>query len=328
MRKGFLKLVLTMVRPPAALVLMLFAALGAAQAGVTESFHPVFTTVLVIIAAGFTNATCLNDITDESIDKVNLAQATGRPLVSGTASPNQLLAVAALAGAVSLGLAWAVGWQVGVVVTVGLLLNAAYSIPPVRLAERGGVATALLPLGYVVVPYLVAAFSVGPTLSRRGLLLLAGLYLCFAGRIILKDFRDVEGDAKFGKNTFLLRHGARATCLASAILWLAGAAVLPFLVPARSPVLPAFALLLGSVLYGLRRLASTIDRSEQITTIGCIAMVGRGMTVILLAHFSIVEKGWPYEAQVFFIMALAASIGGMFFATLSERTEVATAKSG
>ena len=38
-------------------------------------------------------------------------------------------------------------------------------------------------------------------------MLLAGLYVGFIGRILLKDFRDVRGDALFGKRTFLVRHG-------------------------------------------------------------------------------------------------------------------------
>ena len=55
-------------------------------------------------------------------------------------------------------------------------------------------------------------------------MLLAGLYVGFIGRILLKDFRDVRGDALFGKRTFLVRHGRRTTCRLSAVLWTAGTA--------------------------------------------------------------------------------------------------------
>ena len=44
---------------------------------------------------------------------------------------------------------------------------------------------------------------------------MAALYLLFVGRIVLKDFRDREGDAAYGKSTFLLKCGKPATCLAS-----------------------------------------------------------------------------------------------------------------
>ena len=60
------------------------------------------------------------------------------------------------------------------------------------------------------------------------LLLLAGLYAGFVGRILLKDFRDVRGDALFGKRTFLVRHGRGATCTLSAIFMTLGVSVLPF----------------------------------------------------------------------------------------------------
>jgi hypothetical protein len=41
---------------------------------------------------------------------------------------------------------------------------------------------------------------------------MGGLYVGFIGRIMLKDFPDVRGDALFGERTFLVRHGWRATC--------------------------------------------------------------------------------------------------------------------
>jgi 4-hydroxybenzoate polyprenyltransferase len=55
---------------------------------------------------------------------------------------------------------------------------------------------------------------------------MAALYLLFAGRIVLKDFRDRVGDAAYGKPTFLLLYGKRATCLVSAGAICAGDALL------------------------------------------------------------------------------------------------------
>jgi 4-hydroxybenzoate polyprenyltransferase len=37
--------------------------------------------------------------------------------------------------------------------------------------------------------------------------------------MLLKDFRDIKGDKKFGKKTFLIRYGAKATCVSSAVIW-------------------------------------------------------------------------------------------------------------
>ena len=86
----------------------------------------------------------------------------------------------------------------------------------------------LLPLGYVAVPYLLGIFAVRSTITPNDLLLLGGLYAGFIGRIVLKDFRDVRGDALFGKRTFLVRHGRRATCIFSAAFLVLGVGVLPF----------------------------------------------------------------------------------------------------
>src|SRR5205085_2049107 len=85
-----------------------------------------------------------------------------------------------------------------------------YSRRPLRISDRGAVASFLLPVGYVAVPFLVGFFGVGGRLRARDFVLLAGLWVTFVGRILLKDFRDVEGDAMFGKRTYLVRHGRPA----------------------------------------------------------------------------------------------------------------------
>lgn len=104
---------------------------------------------------------------------------------------------------------------------------------PVRLADRGALAALVLPAGYVAVPYLVGIFAVRGSPRPADLLLLAGLYLGFIGRILVKDFRDVRGDALFGKRTFLVRHGRRRTCQFSACCWLVDTGAI--LAAARQP---------------------------------------------------------------------------------------------
>src|SRR5438067_396267 len=103
-----------------------------------------------------------------------------------------------------------------------VLLILAYSLRPIRVADRGAVASLLLPAGYVGVPYLVGIFSVRDRVTAGDFVLLGGLYVGFIGRILLKDFRDVRGDALFGKRTFLVRHGRGRTCAFSAVCWITG----------------------------------------------------------------------------------------------------------
>lgn len=316
------RLVTMMIRPPVALVLFLFAAIGVAQAGKGDALHPLFTVVPLILGGWFVHATVVNDLNDEAIDRVNLGNARGRPLVSGDATHSQLRALGRVGAAAALVTAFAVNWRVGAVVTAGLALSTAYSRPPLRLCGRGALASLLLPSGYVAVPFLVGLFSVGPAIGARELVLLAGLYLTFIGRILLKDFRDVRGDEMFGKRTFLVRHGPRRTCGASAAFWVAGSATMLLLFPWRSLIVAVFAALLACALHGLRRLATTDGDVAQQVVIGAIAQTGRGMGVVLLAHLTMVGKGWDSTAQALVVVVLGLLYAGQYAATLSERERV------
>ena len=81
------------------------------------------------------------------------------------------------------------------VVSYGLASPMLYSLPPLRLSGRGTLTSALLPLGYVAVPYLTGAFSSGAGITELSPRLLIGLYLGFMGRLVLKDFRDEAATA-------------------------------------------------------------------------------------------------------------------------------------
>lgn len=317
------RLVWMMVRPPVALVLLLFAAVGMAQAGRPDSVDPLLGGVMAVVAGWFVHATVLNDRADEAIDRVNLTGARGRPLVAGLATRGQLLVLGNLAGAAALAGAAVLGWPVAVVAAVGLALNWAYSLPPLRISSRGAVASLLLPLGYVCLPYLVGSLAVGPGLDGRGVALLAGLYVTFVGRIVLKDFRDVRGDALFGKRTFLLRHGARATCRFSAACWVVGAASVVAVVPWRTaPVVAAvvvgcFGLYLAGALHALSRLAAAATPTAEQVAIGAVAAMGRGMAVTLLAQLSLLNEGWPTGRAVAVLVVVAALFGARYAATLA-----------
>ena len=323
MSRRAVRLVVMMVRPPVAVLLLLCAAIGLAAAGRADAFHPLFTTVLVTLAGWFVHATVLNDVDDEAIDRVNLAAARGRPLVSGVATRAELLALGRAAGFVSLLVGWATGWRVGAVVTLGLALNVAYSRPPLRVSRRGGVASCLLPLGYVAVPYLVGVLSVKSSLGRQDLVVLAGLYVVFAGRILLKDFRDVRGDAMHGKRTFLVRHGPIATCRLSAACWMVGTSFGLAIVPVWSPLALAFAVFLAGALEGLRRLARASDPVSQQVAIAAVATAGRAMAVTLLAYLSMANKGWTPTAEAVVTAALVALFTAIWATTVASKDRVA-----
>lgn len=210
----------------------------------------------------------------------------GRPLVTGAARRVHLRLVAGLCAAAAPLAALPLGTPAVAVTTAGLAIGAAYSLPPVRIAARGAVASLVLPACYVAVPYLLGLLAARP-LRPGDLVLLAGLYAGFVGRILLKDFRDLRGDALFGKRTFLVRHGRRATCAFSAAGWVTGAALLAV---ATGTGRPAFLLALAAGTAGalalLRALATDGGHRRDERLISATAILGRGLLVVLLAHLS------------------------------------------
>ncbi len=287
----FRRVVVTMLRPGSVVMLAGFAAVGRAEAGGTLSM-PFLITAIGLLAAWYLNATCLNALADEPIDRVNLA-GSSRPLISGLVSRRQLGWVALAAGLSSLALAWSIVPAVLLLASGGLVLNAVYSCRPFRLSDRGGLAAAVLPLGYVALPYLTGALSVGEWISTRGLLVLAALYVSTFGRVLLKDFRDVEGDRRFGKAGFLLRRGPKVTCATSAAAWTIGTAILLALQPPDSPMVPALCILLGCILLALRRLSLNNSIEEKLETVGGVSRAAQSMMLVLLAQMSMQAQGWP-----------------------------------
>jgi 4-hydroxybenzoate polyprenyltransferase len=200
-----------------------------------------------------------------------------------------------------------------VLVTVaGLGVSAGYSLRPVRLADRGAVASLVLPACYVAVPYLLGVLAGhAPRLAPGTLFLLGGLYLGFIGRILLKDFRDVRGDALFGKRTFLVRHGRGWTCVFSACCWVAGTCVILAATHRVTAVLAvAEACCAGGALILLHALSADRGARRDETIIAAIAIIGRGMVLLLFAHLSMVSAGWHplrYDAVIFVIVLLTAA---------------------
>jgi len=143
----------------------------------------------------------------------------------------------------------------------------------------------------------------------------------FLARIVLKDFRDRTGDALFGRRTFLIRHGKRATCAVSAVALALGTALL--LLALQPPPL------LGAVLLGycaavalqLRRLYRASDpRGEQVA-IGLAARMGNELLVTVLAWLLMRAQGAPAADTALLVALLLAAFGGSFL-VLARRPEL------
>lgn len=299
-----IRLLISLVRPPVAMLLGLFACAAMAEAGGPPD-RASLAAVLVAVIGFLVAAVVVNDLADAEIDRVNLQGAGGRPLVEGRADRGEMVTIAITGAVASLTAAATLGRAATIVVIGGLLLAMAYSVRPVRLADRGALASMLLPAGYVAVPFLLGLAAVDAPLTWRPAAVLGALYLGFIGRILLKDFRDVRGDALFGKRTFLVRHGRRATCALSACFWVAGTLVLPAVRDVSLGMVMAHLAMTATVVVLLGSLAGSSSPRTDEAIVAAIAIVGRGAVATLIAHWSAVDAGWSGQWSGLLCVALA-----------------------
>ncbi|TDO89717.1 UbiA family prenyltransferase [Enemella evansiae] len=272
-----------LIRPSTAVLIL-------AQGGFLLSlFAPTRVAVLPMAAAilallcWYAHAVAVNDLTDLDTDRINFAdhpQADQRPLVNGTTTRRQLIAVTIVLAAGLTALTALVSPWLLLALPPMLALNHGYSVRPVRLTGRGGIAQAVLPVGYVLVPATYAWALAGfPRPSVAALVTIAGLYAMFAGRLMLKDLRDVRGDETVGKRTFVLRHGLRTTLLVSAALLGVGLLVMlaGLFAAYRSAwlLIPVAALSAAAAAYGLWRITDEPEIRRQLLW---AAIVGRSAT--------------------------------------------------
>jgi 4-hydroxybenzoate polyprenyltransferase len=211
-----LKAALRFIRPRILVTCYAIAFLGAAVAGSITSKTIL---VIAILILWYIHAASANDYSDRYIDAINLKDPTDRPLISQDASHNKLWQVHFISGLLAVVFSALYGFG-AVLFTVGMLvLDYAYSIKPVRISDRGILSQFLLAFAYVFYPFTLGFWSSNSD-NAYPWLLTTGIYLAFVARVLLKDFRDVKGDKKHGKMTFVLRHGVEATCKTSALFWL------------------------------------------------------------------------------------------------------------
>lgn len=303
------KVVWSTMRAPVVLLLGLYAATGTVAGGSTSSTALLRAALLVLPFLAY--SAVVNDLADVRVDRVNLPDDGQRLLAAGAAHRRHLGWVAAGSAVATLLAGWSLGPLALVVSALGLGLSTAYSVDPVRLAQRGIVAPLALPALYVAVPYLAGLLAARGRVEGADLPLLLALYLGFVGRIVLKDFRDVRGDALFGKRTFLVRHGRVWTCRVSAAFWTSGAALLVWVRPDATPAY-VLATAAGTVLALalLRRLASVADRRQEEWLVSALAIVGRGLLVVLLVDLAAAPAGVPWLVTSALVTSFAVAFGG------------------
>jgi 4-hydroxybenzoate polyprenyltransferase len=226
------------------------------------------------------------------------------------------------AAGVAAGLASAIGLQELLIILLALAMGYAYSLRPLLLSHRTLATPVVLSAFYVAVPYSLGAAIAGGGPQPGDGWLLGALLMLFTGRILLKDFRDREGDAQFHKPTFLLRYGKTATCAASAAAVAAGGVLL---VPALNPPLPIALLLeafIAGILWTLYRLWKAEGKAAEQSAIGLAAKTGNGLLIAVLGLLALGWRDAPAADQLAFTCLVLAVHSAAFYAIVSRPHDV------
>ncbi len=296
----------SLLRYRVAVMIVLFMLLGAAwHRGLTSIDAPVLLMILAL-ASSYVSATSVNDISDREIDEINHPGDRGRPLVTGAARTADLWVLFGVSSVLAVALGLAAGSAAAGIMLLSVMIGALYSLPPARLSYRTYLAPLTLAVAYVGIPYWAGVIVVGESLRTSDVPLMTALYLLFAGRIILKDFRDREGDAAFGKPTFLLKYGKKATCLVSLCALCAGDALLVASLAGNWWLAALLQLYIASIMVMLRRLYRVSSRNDEQLSIGVGAKMGNGLLVTLLGALILSNQGADWITQLVFGLALTA----------------------
>jgi 4-hydroxybenzoate polyprenyltransferase len=316
----FLLLYVRMLRYRVATMLWMFLLLAAAyREGLrTPSWDYLWSTIA--LASCYVAATAINDVADRDIDRVNHPRDAGRPLVSGDANESDLLRLHVAAAALALLAAVPLGWFGIGVVLLSLAVAVAYSLPPLTLSHRTLLAPLVLAVAYVLVPYAHGLLGADVSFTARDLPFAAALFALFIARIVLKDFRDRDGDARYGKPTLLLRAGKRVTCLTSVVALAAGNILLLLAVRPPAPVAVVLELFFCAVAWMLLVLLRSTDRRDEQVAIGIGARMANGVLIATLATLLLEARGATAQEQLGLVSGLAL-VFGLSFLTLVARPQ-------
>ena len=297
-----------LLRYRVAVMIIIFMLLGAAWHQGQTTIDRSVVLMILALASSYVGATSVNDIADREIDEINHPGDQGRPLVTGAARSADLWMIFGASGVLAVALPLAISPAAAGIMGLSLVIGVVYSLPPLKLSYRTFQAPLTLAAAYVGIPYWAGVVVGGGRLQIFDVPLMAALYLLFAGRIVLKDFRDREGDAAYGKPTFLLKYGKRATCLVSAGAICAGDSLLVAALAERWWLWVAALLqpYVASVMLMLYRLYRVSGRRDEQLAIGVGARMGNGLLATLVGILILANHGADWITQLTFSLALMA----------------------
>lgn len=315
-----LKLSLKFARPQIILTMAFLVVLGSLISG---GLNLKTLIAFVIVSVAIIHANSINDYSDRQIDEVNLQGAKDRPFVTGELSDRGFWLLNTVSAIVALLLSLVFGYQAVIFSIAIIIFDYVYSLKPIRLTDRTLVSPLLLAACYTYYPLSLGYWS--NVHSQYPWLLSSAIYLAFLARMLLKDFRDVEGDERFGKITFLVRYGAKATCLVSASLWAFAFLIALFALDFSPGVLVTLPLGLLHVSWLLNLLWLTKDKAIQQRIINFIANAANSSILAIFLSLLVQNLSGINSFQKVLIPAVLA--GGLiivnFVKFLMQRSQLA-----
>lgn len=324
----YLRLALTMLRYRAALTLWIFFLIGIARHGQLTGMRWSYLTGLLALAASYVAATTVNDICDQDVDAVNHPGRRDRPLVFGNATVRDIWTLHGAAIVVTLVSGVILGPTALLVVSLSLLINHLYSMPPIRVSRRTLLAPPVLAIAYVLLPYWLGTAVSGQSLGPPDAFLLPAFLLLFLARINLKDFRDRAGDARSGKPTLVLRYGKRAACLTSLVAALSGNILLLIAVAGTWWLAAAIEVQMMATLYALFMLWRAEEPIDELFAISLAARMGNGMLLTVLAQLTMSGIGAATVHTALLVLGLTAVSCASFFSLTTQRADAVRAYRG
>lgn len=250
-----------MMRPRNAIGGVLAIIVGYLAATHARNFNQLVIPMLIMVLVnGY--ATVLNDVYDQAVDASNKRQ---NPLLNGILAPHQaklfgygLLMLALVASLLSSNGVASIGF-----VAAFCLLSYIYNQPPLQTSHRPilSLLTLTVCTGFLPVVY---GLALGNNLSPHGIYLAMAWFLFRWGINAMKDFKDVVGDKRHHKHTFLLRYGKNVTLITSALMTTLGfGSLIVYLYPLSSQ-LSLFLACSATVLIGHRLSLLRFNSNQQI----------------------------------------------------------------
>jgi 4-hydroxybenzoate polyprenyltransferase len=315
-----LALFLTMLRYRVAMMIWMFMLLGSAfQDGLLKlGWDHVWATIA--LGSSYVAATTVNDVADKAIDLINHPGDEGRPLVTGDATERDLYVVHGAAVAVAIAAAALIGWAAVGIMFASLLIGHAYSLGPIRLSYRTYLAPVVLAIAYVLLPYQLGVAVSGSAFGADDALFSGGLFALFVARINLKDFRDRDGDARYGKPTMLLRFGKQTTCIVSVAALMAGDLLLMVALEPSWFIALSIQCFVAAIGYMLWTLWRADERWSEQIAIGTGARMGNGLLILVLGLLILDARGASPHDEIFFALSLTL-LFALGFIALTSRTD-------